>query len=121
MNIDLFGFSIHIVWIILIFGVYLSYSWKKDIDGLHDKLTDDMNELRDDLQDQIDDNDRHIGRLRQANNPLETPEYIHEEKIREIKKKAHEVTKEGIARWKKKEADKKQKYKELLEPHQEKD
>ncbi len=112
MYVDIFGFSVHIGWIIFLAGVYLSYAWKKDLDDLHDKLTDDMNDLRTDLEDQIDDLDEHIGRLRQANNPLETPEYIYEEKIREIKKKAYEVTKEGIAQREKKEADKKEKYKE---------
>jgi len=55
MYIDVFGFSIHIVVIIIVTAIYLSYSFKKDLDGLHDKLTLDMNKLVFDVEKQISD------------------------------------------------------------------
>ena len=55
MYIDVFGFSFHIVVIIIVTAIYLSYSFKKDLDGLHDKLTLDMNKLVFDVEEKISD------------------------------------------------------------------
>jgi len=96
MYVDVFGFSIHSTYLVIFGIIFFYYSLNEVSRKTKDYIDDELSQLRTDLEDQIDDLDRHIGRLRQANNPIETPEFIHEEKIREVKENAKEIVAESL-------------------------